>query len=170
LSWYRAIPWRPRKQELATRLEPVIQVTGRSCSGCDSIRFLKLDARQAAVILSAWRLPGTLRMDEEDGRPGPPQGHIIGNGADSAKSGTRQRNGFQDPDMLQKLMDVTHGRTRQTGRADVVTDALADSLCHPSTHFSSLSTGFEHSASWPGVVSSLKQPYEGECHENVPGK
>ena len=33
--------------------------------------FLKLDARRTFLHFSAWRLPGTLRMDEEDGRPGP---------------------------------------------------------------------------------------------------
>jgi hypothetical protein len=69
-------------------------------------------------------------MDEEDGRLGPPLGHIIGNGAYSAKSGTRHPDGLQDPDRLQRLMDVTGGRARQTGRADVLADALTNSLCH----------------------------------------
>ena len=68
-------------------------------------------------------------MDEEDGRLGPPPGHIIGNGAYSAKYGTRQRDGFQDPGRLQLLVDVTVVRARQPGRVDVLTDASMMSLC-----------------------------------------
>ena len=80
--------------------------------------------------LTAPRLPGTLRMDEEDGRLGPLLGHIIGNGAYSAKYGTRQQDGFQDPGRLQLLlMDVTGDRARQIGRIDVLRDALMMSLC-----------------------------------------
>jgi hypothetical protein len=70
-------------------------------------------------------------MDEEDGRLGPLLGHIIGNGAYSAKYGTRQQDGFQDPGRLQiLLMDVTGDRARQIGRIDVLRDALMMSLRH----------------------------------------
>ena len=47
-------------------------------------------------------------MDEEDGRLGPPPGHITGN----------------------LPIDVTGGRTQQTGRDDVLTDAPKMSLRH----------------------------------------
>jgi hypothetical protein len=74
-------------------------------------------------------------MDEEDGRLGPPPGHIIGNGPYSAKYGTRQRDGFQDPGKLKPLIDVTDGRARQPGRTDVLTDALMMSLCSSPANF-----------------------------------
>ena len=74
-------------------------------------------------------------MDEEDGRLGPPPGHIIGNGAYSAKYGTRQRDGFQNPGRLKLLIDVTDGRARQPGRVDVLTDASMTSLCSSRAHF-----------------------------------
>src|SRR5579863_798423 len=80
------------------------------------------------MYLTAWRLPGTLRMDEEDGRLGPPPGHIVGDGAYSAEYGTRQQDGFQDPGMLQMLIDVTGVRALQPGRVDVLTDASMMSL------------------------------------------
>lgn len=70
-------------------------------------------------------------MDEEDGRLGPRPGHIIGNGTCFAKYGTRQQDGFQDPDRLQWLMDVTGGMARQPGRCDVLTDASMKSLRRP---------------------------------------
>jgi hypothetical protein len=71
-------------------------------------------------------------MDEEDGRLGPPPGHIIGDGAYSAKYGTRQQDGFQDPDRLKLLIDVTDVRARQPGRSDVLADASTKSLCNSS--------------------------------------
>ena len=70
-------------------------------------------------------------MEEEDGRLGPPRGHIIGTGPYSAKYGTRQLDGFQDPGRLQMLVDVTGVRARQFGASDVLTDASMDSLPHP---------------------------------------
>ena len=100
-------------------------------------------------------------MDEEDGRLGPLLGHIIGNGAYSAKYGTRQQRGFQDPGRLQKLMDVTGGRARQTGRADVLTDALANSLCHH-PHISVSDPQALRFALMAGLVSISKHSSEGE--------
>jgi hypothetical protein len=98
-------------------------------------------------------------MDEEDGRLGPPRGHIVGDGA--SKCGPRQQPGSEDSGRLQKLIDVTDGRARQTGRADVLTDALANSLCHhPNISVSdppALRIGF-----MAGVVSISKQSSEGE--------
>jgi hypothetical protein len=73
-------------------------------------------------------------MDEEDGRLGPPPGHIIGNRAYSAKYGTRQLDGFQDPGTLQLLIDVTGDRARQSARADVLADASTKSLRQTSTY------------------------------------
>ena len=70
-------------------------------------------------------------MDEEDGRLGPLLGHIIGNGAYSAKYGTLHQDGFQDPGRSQMLLrDVTGDRARQIGRIDVLRDALMMSLRH----------------------------------------
>ena len=85
-------------------------------------------------------------MDEEDGRLGPPPGHIVGNGAYSAEYGTRQQDGFQDPGMLQMLVDVTGVRALQPGRVDVLTDALMTSLC--SLSLPGLRTGPEHPHSY----------------------
>jgi hypothetical protein len=73
-------------------------------------------------------------MDEEDGRPGPPPGHIIGDGSYFAKYGTRQQEGFQDPGRLKLLIDVTEGRARQSGRVDALTDASTMSLCSSSAN------------------------------------
>jgi hypothetical protein len=77
-------------------------------------------------------------MDEEDGRLGPPPGHIIGNGPYSAKYGARQQDGFHDPGLLEPLVDVTDGRARQLGRIDVLTDASAMSLCSSTEKLPSL--------------------------------
>ena len=115
--------------------------------------------------LAARRLPGTLRMDEDDGRPGPPPGHIIGNGAYSAKYGTRQQDGFQDPGKLKPLIDVTDGRARQLGRVDVLTDALMTSLCFYPPIFWSCS-GTRDVFSLPGSPANPKHshpyPSQGE--------
>jgi hypothetical protein len=70
-------------------------------------------------------------MDEEDGRLGPPPGHIIDVGPYPARCGTRQQGGAQHPDELRLLMDVTGSRAQQIGRIDVLRDALMMSLCHP---------------------------------------
>jgi hypothetical protein len=98
-------------------------------------------------------------MDEEDGRLGPPRGHIIGNGA--AKCRPRQQHGSEDPGRLQKLIDVTDGRARQTGRADVLTDALANSLCHH-PHISVSDPQALRFALMAGLVSISKHSSEGE--------
>jgi hypothetical protein len=93
-------------------------------------------------------------MDEEDGRLGPPPGHIIG------KAPTR---------LL--LMHVTGGRAQQTGRADVLWDALAMSLCHPYlTHFSPSSPSQFLHPFCPAIprISSIR--IKEKCYENVPGK
>jgi hypothetical protein len=68
-------------------------------------------------------------MDEEDGRLGPPPGHIINAGQCLARYGARQQDGTQDPGKLKSLIDVTGSRARQTGRVDVLRDALMMSLC-----------------------------------------
>ena len=73
-------------------------------------------------------------MDEEDGRLGPPPGHIIGNGTYSAKYGTRQPDGIQNPGRLQLLVDVTGVRAWQSGRADVLADASTKSLRQTSAY------------------------------------
>src|SRR6266568_8959112 len=49
----------------------VRRVTGRSYTACDSIRYLATDALSILCFRSVGRLPETLCMDEEDGRPGP---------------------------------------------------------------------------------------------------
>ncbi len=104
-------------------------------------------------------------MDEEDGRPGPPPGHIIGNGAYSAEYGTLQRDGFQDPDRLKLLIDVTGVRARQTGRADVPTDASTKSLCNSPLNFLP-STGVLLPSSVSGARAKSKHshpyPFQGE--------
>ena len=68
-------------------------------------------------------------MGEEDGRLGPPPGHIINEGQYLARYGARQQDGTQDPGELKSLIDVTGSRARQTGRVDVLRDALMMSLC-----------------------------------------
>ena len=93
-------------------------------------------------------------MDEEDGRLGPPPGHIIG------KAPTRP-----------PLMHVTGGRAQHTGRADVLWDALAMSLCHPYlTRFNPSISALVSSSLLPTVprLSSLR--IKEKCYENVPGK
>src|SRR5579863_10473074 len=59
------------KETVAQRMieAEVTRVTGRSHSACDSIRFVSDDARRLCRQC-AGRLP-SLRMEEEDGRPGP---------------------------------------------------------------------------------------------------
>ena len=112
-------------------------------------------------------------MDEEDGRLGPPPGHIIGNGAYSAKYGTRQQDGFQDPGKLRLLIDVTDGRARQPGRVDVLTDALMTSLCFRSQIFCSCAGAldvfsFPAHSQIPNIRIHIR--LKENCHENVPGK
>lgn len=99
-------------------------------------------------------------MDEEDGRLGPPPGHIIGN----------------------LLIDVTGGRTQQPGRDDVLTDADMKSLRHQSINLLRvLELGcpihFAQFAKWVGYHDSScliwhsKNSTQHEVnHENVPGK
>jgi hypothetical protein len=70
-------------------------------------------------------------MDEEDGRLGPPPGHIIDVGSYAARCGIRQQGGAKDPGELRSPIDVTGSRARQIGRVDVLRDALMMSLCHP---------------------------------------
>jgi hypothetical protein len=104
-------------------------------------------------------------MDEEDGRLGPPPGHIIGNGAYSAKYGTRQRDGFQDPGKLKLLIDVTDGRARQPGRVDVLTDASMTSLCSSPPNFWSCAVtrvAFSVSGSRANSMHSHPYPSQGE--------
>ena len=74
-------------------------------------------------------------MDEEDGRLGPPPGHIIDVGSCPPRYGPRQRAGAHDPGELRTLIDVTGSRARQTGRVDVLRDALMMSLCSLLKHF-----------------------------------
>ena len=85
-------------------------------------------------------------MDEEDGRLGPPPGHIIG------KAPTRP-----------PLMHVTGGRAQHTGRADVLWDALAMSLCHPSlTDYNSSFPAPASSSLLPNHSATFKPSYQGE--------
>jgi hypothetical protein len=69
-------------------------------------------------------------MDEEDGRLGPPSGHIIDVGPYPARWVTRQQGGAQHPGGLRSLIDVTGSRAQQIGRVDVLRDAFMTSLCH----------------------------------------
>jgi hypothetical protein len=112
-------------------------------------------------------------MDEEDGRLGPPPGHIIGNGAYSAKYGTRQRDGFQDPGRLQLLVDVTVVRARQPGRVDVLTDASMMSLCSSPANIWSCAGDLLRSLypAHPQIPSvRIHTRLKENCYENVPGK
>lgn len=79
-------------------------------------------------------------MDEEDGRLGPTPGHIIGNRI-----------------VRYPPLNVTDLRARQIGRVDVLTDALAKSLCHSHSHLQSLGAPSLDFETW-GRIPFLKRP------------
>jgi hypothetical protein len=113
-------------------------------------------------------------MDEEDGRLGPPPGHIIGNGAYFTKYEARQQDGSPDPCRLKLLIDVTEGRARQSGSIDVLTDVCMMSLCSAPLLQTPSRAGIRVAHSAPAhpqipcirIHIRLKE----NCHENVPGK
>jgi hypothetical protein len=151
---------RPRCEPAGGPAQLVRHVTGRSHSGCDSIPFLKRLTPDGLVSCLNPSAPALISMDEDQGRPGPvalKSGHLDAP-KDAPKpslchfsfSSTLGSSGRLNPDSPYLRNRSPLQNSPETYSPHSFRRGPADGLC-PSAGLRSIA-------------------FEGEHHENVPGK